>query len=165
MSVHSKLDTTPSALMSEKQKLHLNVEYTFTINPEAQCNRAKGNTLEMTSRHGRVHYHVKKVLDELASYGVQYYLRMEASEPLNAKPKVAGSRFHYHGIILFPSVESLRDFYEYGTVLLTEMCSYEIDTIGNRDKWMAYVEKQSFLEWKTAYTYDYKPDRASKSKK
>lgn len=146
----------PVKVRHPKQKIHLGIEYTFTVNPEGQYDSLKRTSLEVPKRHESVHKSMRKIFAELAVSGVQYYLQMEASEPIGGvTPKKAGSRFHYHGYIKFPTVESLRDFYEYGTVYLTNTSSYEIDTIKDRDAWDEYVNKQSFLGWPVDCTYDY----------
>jgi len=73
----------------------------------------------------------------------------------NRRPEKAIPRLHYHGVIYFTNIDSIRWFLMYGAVDLSRVCSYNIEPIKDRDQWVQYCTKQEFLKWPVVHSYHY----------
>lgn len=101
--------------------------YSFSYNPEDQplvelFYKVKLNTFSAWSRF---YYDLFKSMKYC-----QVHLQMEIS---------SGARLHYHGYIIITDIVK---FFMYEIKRLRHYGTYEIDTIKDRDKWEAYIDKQ-----------------------
>lgn len=137
--------------------LQVSEEYSFTINPDKQSESVPPQSLADRQRCDVINDRWKNMLKQFSLNGIDFRLQMEASEPYrgNRDPTKSGSRLHYHGLIFFNTVHSLKWFHMYGSTLLSKTCSFEIDTIDDPDYWESYCNKQSFLEWPHIATFKY----------
>lgn len=105
------------------EEIVINVEYSFTINPETQP--TKHNT-ETFIQEG--HKHLKHYLTR-CKYS-KYTLYTELSST---------GRLHYHGYV---TINNISGFYIHDIHLLKYLGSFEIDTISQMDTWENYIKKQ-----------------------
>lgn len=131
---------------SDRVMLRPDTLFAITINPQAQyvVTRDK-KSVKNRSRLELADSHMRRLLAN-ALWDAEYSLLYECSEPFEKK---AGQeqipRLHMHGVLVFPTTESVKDFLLYGAPILAKASIYEIDTILHVSKWNTYITKQSFL--------------------
>lgn len=128
-------------------KLNIGNVYTFNVNPEDkyQYFTAPKRHVTENGRLEQFEIYWRSMFDSITEHNIGLYLQTELSEPITGQSKNQSSRLHFHGYIEFEDIHSLKWFLLYGTVLLSRVSTYEIDTIADPDHWYGYVHKQKFL--------------------
>lgn len=124
----------PLSIKKKEWEYKAKVVYEFTINfnDEYQCIKA---LKDLDERHDRPTIYLKQALNKT---GVFYYLVPEYSMPqFGDSYKNKCPRFHYHGIILFPSERSV--------------CSALI----NMHVWFSYIGRYQYNVFRPDHWYDY----------
>lgn len=115
----------PSNPIIPVDKVLLNTLYAFTLAPSnakqyfSNLHRIKMVSIDMASLIISIKANISVFL-ELSSHG----------------------RLHWHGYILFPDKESIRDFYGFVIPVLLDNNQIEIDSIEDPEIWDSYIQKQ-----------------------
>jgi len=116
-----KQNSTSRWTLPSMEHAKKDLTYSFSYNPESQpvsyaSDRIQKWWLEMAKLFGTLKGSTVELSVEISKLG----------------------RLHFHGTILFTT---LWKFYYYDVPRLMKDGSFEIDTIGKHDEWMAYVNK------------------------
>lgn len=103
------------------EKIELNIQYTLTLSINHK----------ITSLKSIVSSYLRKIRDYIMPYA-----KFTVYPELSAK-----GRLHYHGWIVFESLESV--FYFYKNIYGTTNIHVEIDTIADQNKWTEYITKSA----------------------
>lgn len=104
------------------EDVKLDTMYSLSINPEQQH-------FAETKRVDEMKCHLQELVNGLSGLVDGY---MECS---------SGGRLHFHGTILFKSLDGLEHFYLFDVPSIKHLATVEMDTIEDMDKWDEYCEK------------------------
>lgn len=103
--------------------------YTFNVNPENQFDDYKNS--RYLTRYKDIAKQWSTTLSELASKSESFSTKLWM--------ETKNGRIHFHGVI---QIHNPLMFDIIVLPLLKSMCSYEIDSIGELDRWLEYCTKQ-----------------------
>lgn len=125
--------TQNKASIISPDKCTVSSPYTLTINPS---DRFQFWSESMDSRIKKAKAHIVVVLNRLLP--AQISLKIDVSRV---------GRIHWHGVIRFPTILSIKEFYTEDIQSLISEHQVEIDFLPDIDKWAEYCSKVEHL-WK-----------------
>lgn len=118
----------PKQTMVKPDKACVNTWYTFSINP---CDDFQFFKERLGSdRIKKARNHMEYVLRQYPNIHIVLYIDVSSA-----------GRIHWHGTILFPKLQSIRDFYTEMIHELLTKHTVEMDTIKEAEVWDAYCTK------------------------
>lgn len=111
------------------ENIVVGVKYATTWNP---CD--KRQYFDDVKRIDKLKAYTETVLLEIPNVKIE--LDMEVSKK---------GRLHWHGTIMFTTVQSIKHFYVIQIHNLHELWNIDIDTISNEEGWHTYCTKQKFI--------------------
>lgn len=121
-------------------KNYYNKDQIYTITLNANDKHQFFNAPNRLSKCRKYYY--EKLLEAFDSNHVKYDCMIEISEPKGKLLNHSGPRVHVHGIFMFTSTLSIKNYLLYGQRALTYDISVEIDICNDPYKWCQYCKKQ-----------------------
>lgn len=114
--------------------------YTLTINPDD-----KHQYYNAPDRLQSFRNFMYEQLQSLSTYGIQYTMYIELSEPQDNVKSEHGPRLHLHGIMKFCSKKAVRHFLMKEFYKMTRYAKIRIDPVDNAVEWLKYCTKQQHI--------------------
>lgn len=117
--------------------LRLETSYSVTINPNDSQQGLVGS-MKLEGRFVKMHNYYRKLFGKMDRCGITVVMYPEISNPKNA---TSYPRYHFHGTVIFRTVNSLLGWYEVFMPLIKRKAMLDIDTIDDPNHWDKYCQK------------------------